>query len=306
MTKNYKLFDKYLLFTYTNRSVIKKDIIEKIFDTLFPNLCINLNINDYISNYTSKRLNHLKRIIIKNNIKFIVGDPIYLSILAQKMLNNKSDITNIKGIISMNSILTNSCRKKIQKAFNCKVYNHYGCSEVPDIANECEYNNLHINPNSVYVEFLNDGRLINKGQIKKIILTNLDNYIMPLINYNIGDIGTLLNTKCKCGRNSLLIKSVEGRIEDLIVLGKREFITPSNLDKCFFGLNGILLYQVIQIDKKQIVIKIVKNRMCNPKTIDEIKKNIKVIFKKDIKVEFRFVKKISKEKSNKIKLIKVK
>src|SRR5688572_28410136 len=45
----------------------------------------------------------------------------------------------------------------------------------------------------------------------KVLVTNLANYVQPIIRYEIGDIVTMATEKCGCGSNMPLIQCVEGR-----------------------------------------------------------------------------------------------
>ena len=48
---------------------------------------------------------------------------------------------------------------------------------------------------------------------------------MPLIRYDLGDIGIRINEKCTCGRALPLMKSIHGRSDDIITLPSGKIIT---------------------------------------------------------------------------------
>ena len=95
-------------------------------------------------------------------------------------------------------------RKFIEKAFGAEVFDIYGCTEIKEIAWECEkHEGYHINEDDVYVEILHGESPAKPGEVGDIVLTDLRNKAMPLIRYRIGDRGLLIAGNCSCGRTFL-------------------------------------------------------------------------------------------------------
>jgi len=87
------------------------------------------------------------------------------------------------------------------------------------IASQCKYKNYHYFLDNVYVEFLDDeGKDVGEGEIGEIVLTTLRSPVMPFIRYKIGDIGSYTLEECPCGRHFPLLKSFEGRADDIFIL----------------------------------------------------------------------------------------
>ena len=88
---------------------------------------------------------------------------------------------------------------------------------------------------------------------------------MPVIRYDIKDIGTFTDESCQCGRGLSLMKSIEGRESDIITtpLG----ILSLSISSVLFGnIPGIDQFQVIQEKIDHLTIKIVTNTY-SPKRI---------------------------------------
>ncbi len=171
---------------------------------------------------------HLSNDDIKNYIKIynnykpsvIVAYPSPLFHIANYIEENKIKVLRPKGIITSAETLFFFQREKIEKVFDSKVFNRYGCREVGHIAAECEsHDGLHINTDRFVLEIVDsNGSLCKPGELGEIVITDLDNYVFPLIRYKIGDLGILSKkTNCSCGRNLPLLEKVEGRVFDLIV-----------------------------------------------------------------------------------------
>ena len=48
--------------------------------------------------------------------------------------------------------------------------------------------------------FLKEGEQVVPDERGRIVFTNLDNFAMPVIRYDIKDIGTYTDESCPCGR----------------------------------------------------------------------------------------------------------
>lgn len=92
-------------------------------------------------------------------------------------------------------------------AFGGKIVSEYGAAEAGIIAFECCYGAMHINEETCIVEEV-DG---------EILVTNLLSYSFPIIRYKLGDMISLSDSSCKCGRHRKIISSVLGRVGKNII-----------------------------------------------------------------------------------------
>ena len=168
----------------------------------------------------------------------------------------------LKGIISSSMVLHDFERRKIEEVFHRKVFNRYGCEEVSLIACECEkHEGLHMNLNTLYVEFIKDGRNANFDESGAILITDLTNFGMPFIRYKVGDIGTPSDHICSCGRKLPLMKRIEGRAADYVVTADGSLISGISLTENFaMKLPEIKQLQIIQEKIDRLSFKIVKGQ----------------------------------------------
>jgi phenylacetate-CoA ligase len=153
------------------------------------------------------------------------------------------------AIISSTEVLHSRMRKKIEQVFGCMVFDSYGCREVSQIATECgAHNGFHIVFENQYVEL--------QGQ--QIIVTNLNNYIMPFIRYEVGDLASKISLDpCKCGRCSPRLVSLIGRDNDSIELPTGKVINGEFFEFLFFGLSNVIQYQVVYVrSENKMIIKL--------------------------------------------------
>lgn len=141
------------------------------------------------------------------------------------------------AIVSSTEVLHQRMRETIERVFSCKIFDSYGCREISQIATECEaHNGLHIVFENQYVEL--DGQ--------DIIVTNLNNYVMPFIRYKVGDLASAIDhTPCSCGRHSPRIVSLMGRDNDNIELPNGKVINGEFFEFLFFGISSVIQYQIV-------------------------------------------------------------
>ena len=110
-------------------------------------------------------------------------------------------------------------RVYLEKVFNAPIFDQYGCGEVSGISYECsKHKGLHINQEHVLLEILNEENVSIKQNVGRVVVTDLDNYVMPFIRFDNGDMAKLSPHKCTCGVNQPLMDSIEGRAIDTIQL----------------------------------------------------------------------------------------
>ena len=93
----------------------------------------------------------------------------------------------------------------------CRSSNTYGSREFMSIAGECECRDgLHIHAENLVVET----RDPDADTPSEILVTDLHNYGMPFVRYETGDLGTMTDMPCRCGRGLPRLKAIEGRVLD--------------------------------------------------------------------------------------------
>jgi phenylacetate-CoA ligase len=122
--------------------------------------------------------------------------------------------------VSWGDNLYRQYRETIEKAFQRKVLDTYGCGEGISVGAQCGTENLyHIYSTDVIVEVLDDeGIPVGPHEIGNLILTRLHPGSVPLIRYKVGDVGIRgKETSCSCGRGFVTMESIQGRDTDVIV-----------------------------------------------------------------------------------------
>jgi len=177
-----------------------------------------------------------------------------------------------KAIISSAEVLSPDMRKLIEQIYKVKAFDRYGSRDGGLIAYECEqHRGLHVNMQTIYLE-----SLVQAGddQPGRSIITQLENYAMPFIRYDIGDMLVMSDQPCTCGRGAPLIKKIMGRSEDLITLSSGKLLVGYFITHMFLGAEGIKSFQFIQESLSDFTLYIVKGKAFNVAELDSIRKDI--------------------------------
>lgn len=231
------------------------------------------------------KINKYKPTIIEAYVQSIFE----LSLFAKK---NNLNVFSPKGIIISAGTLYPEVKNEIEAVFKTKVFNRYGSREVGDIACSCNKNEgLHLNISQHYLEILNDKlEPCQPGELGKIYITTLDNLSMPLIRYDIGDIGILSeNITCSCGRGLPIIKSIKGREVGMIKKENGDIIDGEFFTHLFYYKNWVKQFQVVQTGYQTIEINIVSNKDKNNTDIIEIEASIKHVMGENCIIKWNYM-----------------
>ena len=191
-------------------------------------------------------------------------------------------------------------RVYLEKNLGTRIYNQYGSREVGAIACECKkQEGLHIFDSFQYVESIQQ----EPSQDDILIVTNLRNFSMPLIRYQIGDTVNLKTGFCSCGQQSRMIQNITGRISDHFILEDGTRIGGGYFSQMFYFLPWVKKFQVIQKDYSTILCKIVPEGEHQLSDIREIEKKIRFLMGDSCNVAFEFVDEIEPSKSGKHRFV---
>ena len=210
--------------------------------------------------------------------------------LARYILESGSPVRSPKVILTGAEPLHEHQRETIQKAFDCPVYNTYGCREFMLIAAECaERRCLHINNDHLLVEAVNEGGEAVLGRSGELVITDLYNYGMPLIRYVNGDAATLTDVRCECGSPLPVMESIEGRRLDIIRTASGRTIPGEFFPHLLKEFQSIRRFQVVQEVLDSVVIKIVADASYSDDIERQIRTEIERYSHGELELRFDYV-----------------
>jgi phenylacetate-CoA ligase len=241
--------------------------------------------------------------LLKWEPQVIYSNFMTIRLLAEFVLEKGLKNIRPKIVISTAGVLDESIRQKISLAFGSKIFDYYASWEGGNIAWECpECSGYHINSDMVIVEVLKDGHHLSSKE-GEVVITNLHSYAMPFIRYRQEDVVVLSEEKPICGRPFPLIKKIQGRLLDFIVLPSGKKLCPHPFLKLMSNLQGIKQWRIIQEDSNLLSIRIVPSKDHRELLSDAIRKELFKLVGSTLKINISFVEEIKFDSSRKMRQI---
>jgi phenylacetate-CoA ligase len=160
------------------------------------------------------------------------GTPSFLMAIiqkAQEMGYNFKDDFKVRRASFVAEPLQPSLREKFEKEYGIDTYQMYGATEVGDVAYECQAKHGWHICEEVIVEIVDPatGKQVNPGELGEVVVTRLNNLFF-LFRFGTGDLSKVLKERCSCGRTSLRLAGISGRVGEATKV-RGMFIAPSQL-----------------------------------------------------------------------------
>ncbi|WP_433748401.1 phenylacetate--CoA ligase family protein [Falsibacillus pallidus] len=158
--------------------------------------------------------------------RILCSTPSYALNIAERMIELGIDPSSTSleiGIFGAEP-WSEEMRRTIEKTFGIKACDIYGLSEVigPGVSMECHeaQNGLHVAEDHFLVEVIDPATLepVPDGADGELVFTSLKKEALPIIRYRTGDIASMTREKCSCGRTTIRMSRVKGRIDDMIIV----------------------------------------------------------------------------------------
>ena len=189
----------------------------------------------------------------------IAGYGSYLEALFRFVVANGVEMHRPERIGYFSDGMTPPGRQFIAREFGIPVLSNYTAIECFKIGFSCERESgYHIHADICHLRVVDkSGADTPPGEPGEIVISNLVNRGSVLLNYRLGDLGTLASEPCPCGRTFPLLAELQGRTEDLLFLDADRVIHPRAVWGTFKRMPDILQYQLIQHDRRTFALEIV-------------------------------------------------
>jgi len=253
------------------------------------------------SNVTQEKMAEFAERIRRFRPKTVLAYANSGALFARYLLENGIRDLHMDGAITSAEMLNPGDREVLEEAFDCKVFDRYGCREMGLLASECEvHEGMHIDAECVYVEFIRDGRPVASGERGDIVITDLLNFGMPFIRYRIEDVGVPTDRQCSCGRGLPLMEMVAGRTTDFIVCPDgRQVSGVAFVTFVIAQAPGVRQAQIVQEEPGAIRLRLVKGKEFTDESIVFLRDKMPEFFGSGMHVEYEFVDSIPSESSGK-------
>jgi len=90
-----------------------------------------------------------------------------------------------------------------------------------------------------------------------LLITCLDNDVMPFVRYKIGDMGKLRDGACPCGRTLPMMDLDIGRETDIFVTPEGRHFHGEYFTHLFYGVSGVARFQFYQPVADRVILRVV-------------------------------------------------
>lgn len=200
--------------------------------------------------------------LLHKRIKVIIGFPSAIAFLADYCLKNqdKSSQFAIEGVISCSENLTKQHRELIEKAFGVPVHNRYSTEELGVLGYQYKKEGFfYLNTAHYIFELLHleKDEPVKKGEIGRVVVTDLHSDAMPLIRYETGDLAVLEASFENQPNWAIQLKAFSGRTIQLLFSAEGKQLYPLYFDTIMDGFPYFAQYQLIQESKTYFIIVLV-------------------------------------------------
>ncbi len=183
--------------------------------------------------------------------QMLVGSIGFVRVLGKFLEEQRESQPPLRGIFVVGETVSPNDRSNVRRQFGCELFDAYGMRENTVSASECAAHSLHINSEFTYVEF-------EKGDHGGIIGTNLHNLAFPLLRYQTGDMGRLVDGTCTCGRAHPRMMIEGGRTRDYLRTREGYVFVSWHLAQFIDKNMGVDKLQLYQPDLDHVVVRIVR------------------------------------------------
>lgn len=195
-------------------------------------------------------------------------------------------------------------RELIERLFNCPVANGYGGRDAGFIAHQCPSGGMHLTHEDVMVEIVDaQGRVLPHGESGEIVVTHLATRDFPFIRYRTGDVGTLDDRPCSCGRTLPLLKEIQGRSTDFLVAQDGTVMHGLSLIYIVRDLAGVKQFKIVQESLDRTDILLMTDERFDRANLAAIERGAKARLGQGVSVNVQLVGDIAPEKSGKYRYV---
>lgn len=249
---------------------------------------------------TESTLTDIVSYLDRDDVRCLTGYPSAVSFIASWIEEKGTTVPALDAIVTGGEQLFTHQRQRIRTVFGLEPFSKYSTNEAFEIAMECEaHSGMHIAAEDLVVEIVDaDGIPVPPGTEGRILVTNLHNYGMPLIRYDLEDTGAFLPGSCPCGRGLPRLSHVLGRRFDIIHTPSGRHVSGSNLGTNRLANMPVRKFQFVQEALDHLVVRLVAvpgtpdsdlsaMRSCIPPMLNEILGDdvrVEVTFQDDIEL----------------------
>jgi phenylacetate-CoA ligase len=185
-------------------------------------------------------------------VKALMGVVSYGLRILDVVQEQKTAIPSLKIGIFGAETFSDGMRERIQNGLGIEAFDIYGMTETGGVGTtgmDCPFHcGIHVWEDQYIVEVVDPktGRPVKDGEAGEVVFTSLHRQAIPVIRFRTGDLTRVLSRKrCDCGRTSLRLDRITGRVDDMLIIKGVNFF-PRQIEQALMEIPGVLPhYQII-------------------------------------------------------------
>lgn len=201
------------------------------------------------------------------------------------------DLARPRFLITSGQVMQPAFRRQLLAEMpTMEIVDIYGSNEVGRIAAECRARRgLHLEDDAVIVEVLENGSPVERGRAGTVVLTCLDQFAMPFIRYEQGDIARVRRKPCDCGWQTPVMERPYGRDADMVTLPCGTRVSCLRLEVSLRHEMDLLQYRFVQERLDRIQAELCFRNAPTPAKLAELKQRLEAAAGGSIAVDIELV-----------------
>jgi phenylacetate-CoA ligase len=164
--------------------------------------------------------------------------------IMEVLQEQKAEIPSLKIGMFGAETFSDSLREKIENGLGIEAFDIYGMTETGGVGTtgmDCRFHcGIHVWEDHYITEIVDPatGQAVPDGQPGEVVFTSLTRQASPVIRFRTGDLTRVLARKpCECGRTSLRLDRVTGRVDDMLIIKGVDFF-PRQVEQALMESPG--------------------------------------------------------------------
>lgn len=222
--------------------------------------------------------------------------PTMLRSVLLRQDNRLSRVARTRILITSAEVFDPVFQDQITKDCPMEVFNFYGAMEVGRIAAECRAHvGLHIEADAVLVELLNGDRPAAPGEPSRVVVTGLDQYAMPFIRYELGDLCAAKEAACPCGWPTPLLDAPMGRNSDMVTLPDGSRLSGMRLGLALRVEADLRQFRFVQESVERVEAQLVFPSPLSQERLEALRKRLEAVLGGQARVDIRLMEEIRQD-----------
>jgi phenylacetate-CoA ligase len=229
----------------------------------------------------------------------IFSYPEFLEEIVKNLEHSGRKLGSLKKIFTGSEVLDDSVRRHVRATLGVEIADSYGTTE-GFIAWQCPAGSYHVNAEHVMVEIVDDAdRPAAPGEMGRVVVTTLENHVMPLVRYEIGDYAVASTDRCGCGRTLPTIERVIGRGINLFRLRGDRLLSPWDMVEVVRRYRAFRQFQIVQEELHRYTINFAAEDFIDTQVQEEIRSEFARILGLDVLLNYHRVAEVPRTSAGK-------